>query len=87
MASPTDDLDKFDRSHVFADVTVVRVSVRRTGDDSSPSGWRSTVHYGALEPGAAALDDGTIRRYDNAHEATNSTSPRIPIPGRSTSQE
>jgi hypothetical protein len=55
---------------VYEDGTVVRVSVRRTDDDAYPSGWRYTFHYGALTPGPETLEDGTIRRYDNAHEAT-----------------
>ena len=33
-------------------------------------GWRYTFHYGALSPGPGTLEDGTIRRYDNAHEKT-----------------
>lgn len=70
MAPSADDLDGFDRSNVYEDGTVVRISVRRTDDDSYPSGWRYTLHYGALESGTETLDDGTIRRYDNAHEAT-----------------
>jgi hypothetical protein len=35
------------------------------------SRWRYTLHYGALAPDPPeTLADGTIRRYDNAHEDT-----------------
>ena len=44
--------------------------MRRTEDEAYPSGWRYTFHYGALTAGPETLDDGTIRRYDNAHERT-----------------
>jgi hypothetical protein len=70
MPPSPDALDGYDRSHVYEDGTVVRVSVRRTTDDTYPSGWRYTLHYGALTPCSETLEDGTIRRYDNAHEAT-----------------
>lgn len=66
-----DALDGFSRSRVYADGTVVRVTVRRTESQAYPSGWRYTFHYGTLDPETArTLADGTIRRYDNAHEAT-----------------
>jgi len=55
---------------VCEDGTVVRISVRRTSDAVYPSGWRYTFHYGSLTPGKETLEDGTIRRYDNAHEDT-----------------
>ncbi len=64
------DLDGFERTHVYDDGTVVRVSIRRTNDDVYPSGWRYTLHYGAIASGRDTLEDGTIRRYDNAHEDT-----------------
>ena len=70
MAPTADDLDGYERSHVYDDGTVVRISIRRTDDETYPSGWRYTFHYGALVPSAETLDDGTIRRYDNAHEDT-----------------
>lgn len=63
-------LDGYTEARVYDDGTVVRVSIRRTNDDAYPSGWRYTLHYGALHAGTETLDDGTIRRYDNAHEAT-----------------
>ena len=65
-----DDLDGYDDTTVYDDGTVVRISIRRTEDEAYPSGWRYTLHYGALHPGSKTLEDGTIRRYDNAHEAT-----------------
>jgi len=70
MGPTADDLDGFHRADVYDDGTVVRTSVRRTDDDAYPSGWRYTLHYGALDPGPDTLDDGTVLRYDNAHEAT-----------------
>jgi len=65
-----EELDGYNEANVHGDGTVVRVSVRRTTDDAYPSGWRYTFHYGRLTPGQETLDDGTIRRYDNAHEDT-----------------
>lgn len=47
--------------------------IRRTTADGYPSGWRYALHYGALDPEESpvpTLADGTIRRYDNAHEDT-----------------
>lgn len=70
MCPSADDLDGYHDATVYDDGTVVRVSVRRTDDDAYPSGWRYTFHYGALTPGSGTLEDGTIRRYDNAHERT-----------------
>jgi len=70
MEPTADDLDGYDSATVYEDGTVVRISVRRTNDEAYPSGWRYTFHYGALTPGPETLDDGTIRRYDNAHERT-----------------
>lgn len=43
--------------------TIERVFIRRTTDDSYPSGWRYSLHYGTTE-------GKTIVRYDNAHEDT-----------------
>ena len=70
MVSDDDELDGYQRSHVYDDGTLVRVSIRRTDDDAYPSGWRYTLHYGRLAPGPETLEDGTLRRYDNAHEDT-----------------
>lgn len=70
MVPAVDDLDGYSRSDVYEDGTLIRVSIRRTADEAYPSGWRYTLHYGALAPGPETLEDGTIRRYDNAHEAT-----------------
>lgn len=70
MNPSADELDGYARSDVYEDDTVVRVSVRRVDEAAYPSGWRYTLHYGALEPGPETLEDGTIRRYDNAHEDT-----------------
>lgn len=63
-------LNGYDDATIYEDRRVVRISIRRTGDDAYPPGWRYTFHYGALSPGPETLDDGTIRRYDNAHEKT-----------------
>lgn len=55
---------------------VERVKIARTGDPVHPSGWDYSLHFGARSPEAAAAfgleadDDGTILRYDNAHERT-----------------
>lgn len=70
MVGTVDDLDGYDRTNVYEDGTLVRISIRRTEDESYPSGWRYTLHFGSLTPGAETLEDGTIRRYDNAHEDT-----------------
>ena len=70
MGPMADELDGYNEANVHGDGTVVRVSVRRTTDDAYISGWRYTFHYGRLTPGPETLDDGTIRRYDNAHEDT-----------------
>jgi hypothetical protein len=64
-------LADFSRSRVYPDGTVIRVFVQRTDSEAFPSGWRYTFHYGALDPDTlGSLSDGTIRRYDNAHEDT-----------------
>ncbi|ELY57152.1 hypothetical protein C491_11643 [Natronococcus amylolyticus DSM 10524] len=70
MGPDEDDLDGYERANVYEDGTVVRISIRRTNDPSYPSGWRYTFHYGAISASEATLEDGTIRRYDNAHEET-----------------
>jgi len=70
MGPTDDDLDGYSEATVYEDGTVVRVSIRRSDDDAYPSGWRYTLHYGALSARPDTLDDGTIRRYDNAHEDT-----------------
>jgi len=72
MARPNADaLDGVNERAVFPDGTLVRVFIRRTDDSAYPSGWAYTLHYGAKTPDPPrTLEDGTIRRYDNAHEAT-----------------
>lgn len=70
MVGVADELDGYERTNVYEDGTLVRISIRKTGDESYPSGWRYTLHYGTLTPGTKTLEDGTIRRYDNAHEDT-----------------
>jgi hypothetical protein len=70
MGPTADELDGYSDATVYEDGTVIRISVRRTEDETYSSGWRYTFHYGALTSGPETLDDGTIRRYDNAHEAT-----------------
>ena len=68
------DLDGFRRRRNYADATVVAVAARRTHDSAYPSSWAYSFHYGVTRPDAdvsePSLDDGTIRRYDNAHEDT-----------------
>jgi hypothetical protein len=74
MAPTPTDLDGYARTDVYEDGTLIRVSVRQTTDAAYPSGWRYTLHYGALAPAPPeTLADGTIRRYDNAHEDTRAT--------------
>lgn len=71
MVSPVteDDLDGLNKRRTYPDGTLVRVFVLKTGEAAYPSGWGYTLHYGATEPNPPeTLDDGTIRRYDNAHE-------------------
>lgn len=70
MVGTADDFDGYERTKIYEDDTLVRISIRRTEDESYPSGWRYTLHYGALTPGSETLEDGTIRRYDNSHEDT-----------------
>lgn len=73
MDTPSEDaLDGISRTETYADGTVVRVFITRTAREAYPSGWAYTLHYGATDPDPPrTLDDGTIRRYDNAHERTN----------------
>jgi len=72
MGSPTaDDLDGVSETQTYPGGTVVRVFCMRTDRDAYPSGWAYKLHYGATEPDPPrALDDGTIRRYDNSHGDT-----------------
>lgn len=66
-----DDLDGLSKRLTFPDDTVIRVFVLRTDDSAYPSGWAYTLHYGSLQSDPPrTLSDGTIRRYDNAHEDT-----------------
>ncbi|QLH81170.1 toxin-antitoxin system TumE family protein [Halosimplex pelagicum] len=73
MALAGDDLDGHSLQRRYEDETYVRIMIRRTDSTAYPSGWHYALHYGAVDPSAVAvptLDDGTIRRYDNAHEDT-----------------
>lgn len=72
MASPAEErLDGVNQTKKYPDGTVVRVFCMRTTRDAYPSGWAYKLHYGATEADPPhTLDDGTIRRYDNSHEAT-----------------
>ena len=72
MAAPTDaELDGVQEVKTYPDGTVVRVLCMRTNREAYPSGWAYKLHYGATEPNPPhTLDDGTIGRYDNSHEAT-----------------
>ena len=66
-----DDLDGYADRDTYPDGTVVRVFSQRTTDSAYPSGWAYALHYGAQDPDPPrTLADGTIRRYDNAHEDT-----------------
>ena len=66
-----DTLDGYADRETYPDGTVVRVFSQRTSDPAYSSGWAYALHYGAREPNPPqTLDDGTIRRYDNAHEDT-----------------
>jgi hypothetical protein len=38
MVDPVDEFDGFDRTKVYEDGTLVRISIQRTDDDSYPSG-------------------------------------------------
>lgn len=70
MVPDADELDGYSDTTVYADGPLVRVSIHRTNNEAYPSGWRYTLHYGSLEPSSETLEDGTIRRYDDAHEDT-----------------
>lgn len=73
MTITDDDLAGRSFQRRYGDGTFVRVAVRRTDANAYPSGWRYALHYGAVAPEAVeqpTLEDGTIRRYDNAHEVT-----------------
>lgn len=66
-----DDLDGFAITRRYEDGTFIRIMIRRTTAEQYPSGWRYALHYGTLDPERSdrpTLSDGTIRRYDNAHE-------------------
>lgn len=68
-----EDMDGHTLVHHYRDGTFIRIMIRRTAADAYPSGWRYTLHYGAIDPDevdSPTLADGTIRRYDNAHEDT-----------------
>lgn len=70
-----DDLDGLALTRRYSDGTFVRLMIRRTDDRAYQSGWRYALHYGVADPSTASgptLEDGTIRRYDNAHEDTKS---------------
>jgi hypothetical protein len=90
MSSPGEEgLDGLSRTERYADGTLVRVFVMRTGRDAYPSGWAYRLHYGTTVPDPPrTLEDGTIRRYDNSHERrdTNSTKHPIRTPNASTSR-
>lgn len=72
-----DDLDGHSLRRRDDDSTFVRIAIRRPTADASPplpypapSRWRDALHDGDTDPDAvdvATLDDGTIRRDDNAH--------------------
>jgi hypothetical protein len=65
------ELDGYRQRKRYPDGTVVRVFAMRTDDEAYASGWSYTFHYGTIEPDPPrTLDDGTILRYDNAHEDT-----------------
>lgn len=55
---------------------VERIKIARTDDPKYPCGWDYSLHFGALDQkeaaafGLEAEEDGTILRYDNAHERT-----------------
>lgn len=52
---------------------------RRTNKPAYPSGWTYALHYGAREPDPPRTrPDGTIRRYDNAHEDTKGHELHVP---------
>ena len=74
MGLTDDELDGFTFRKQYADGTFIRLMIQRTDDDDAyASGWRYALQYGTIAPDASdrpTLDDGTIRRYDNAHEAT-----------------
>jgi len=58
--APYDTVEEYTRKH---EGYVEHVRIRRTDDDTYPSGWDYTLHYGTTE-------DETLLRYDNAHERT-----------------
>lgn len=63
----------------YPDGTVIRVFCMRTDRDAYPSGWAYSLHYGTTEPDPPrTLEDGTIRRYDNAHEETKGHELHVP---------
>jgi hypothetical protein len=80
MGSVTgDDLDGIRRTARFPDGALVTVFCRRTTRDVYPSGWAYKLHYGPTDPDPPrTLGDGTIRRYDNAHEATKGHELHVP---------
>jgi len=77
MGSPTEaDPAGISRVKRFPDGTLVRVFVRRTTREASPSGCADTLHAGGTEPEPPqTLGEGTIRRCDNSYEDTNGHEP------------
>ena len=71
VAPSADALDGLQRTTSYEDGTLVRVFCMRTNRDAYPSGWAYKLHYGRTEPNPPeTIAGGTIRRYDNSHEAT-----------------
>lgn len=72
MVRTESDLDGYSMTRRYGDGTFVRITIQRTDSDAYPSGWRYALHYGALNSSIErpTLQDGTILRYDNAHEHT-----------------
>jgi hypothetical protein len=71
MEPPADSFDEYESTTMYENKTVVRISIRRTAATHTRRGGdtRSTT---TLAPSSETLDDGTIRRYDTAHETTKS---------------
>lgn len=52
---------RYERIH--GETHVESVTIRRTSDETYPSGWKYSLHYGEI-------GGETLLRYDNAHERT-----------------
>lgn len=61
MSDESEDVRRYEAVH--GETHVESVTIRRTNDETYPSGWKYSLHYGEI-------GGETLLRYDNAHERT-----------------